>query len=124
MSGQVIWEHYVPCRFERWNVTDQMINLAKTEYVTVAGADGGGKREALKKTGPAASITAFLDAHAPGAQVSPVVALQSMIVWGNFKPDSLFVYHVGYTLSATKMLMCDLLPFLCVSIQCHLRCCV
>jgi hypothetical protein len=52
------------CRFERWNVSDEMINKAKTDYVAVSGPEAAGKREPLKKTGLAASICAFLDAHA------------------------------------------------------------
>jgi hypothetical protein len=94
------------CRFERWNVSDEMINKAKTDYIAVSGPEAAGKREPLKKTGLAASICAFLDAHAPGVQVSPVVALQNMIRWGNFKPDALFCYHVGNTLSGAKTIMC------------------
>jgi hypothetical protein len=94
------------CRFERWNVTDEMINKAKTDYIAVSWPEAAGKREPLRKTGLAASICAFLDAHAPGVQVSPVVALQNMIRWGNFKPDALFCYHVGNTLSGTKTIMC------------------
>jgi hypothetical protein len=49
-----------------------MMNMAKTAYVAVSGPDAAGKREPLKKTGLAASISAFLDAHAPGVQVLPV----------------------------------------------------
>jgi hypothetical protein len=92
-------------RFERWNVTDEMINKAKTNYIAVSGPDAAGKREPLKKTGLAGSISSFLAAHAPGLQVSPVVALQKMIRWGNFKLDGLFCYHVGNTLSGTKTIM-------------------
>jgi hypothetical protein len=81
-------------RFEQWNVTNEMINQAKTDYIAVSGPDAVGKWEPLKKTGLAVSISAFLAASAPGLQVSPVVALQNMIRWGNFKPDGLFCYHV------------------------------
>jgi hypothetical protein len=82
-----------------------MINRAKTEYIAVSGPDAAGKKEPLKKTGLAGSICAFLDAHAPGVQVSPVVAVQNMICWGNFKPDGLFCYDIGNTLSGAKMIM-------------------
>jgi hypothetical protein len=95
------------CRFERWNVTDEMINQAKTDYIAVSGPDAAGKREPLKKTGLAGSISAFLAAHASGLQVSPVVALKNMIRWGNFNPDGLFCYHMGNTLSGAKTIMCD-----------------
>jgi hypothetical protein len=93
-------------RFERWNVTDEMINQAKTDYIAVSGPDAVGKREPLKKTGLAGSISAFLAATAPELQVSPVVALHNMIRWGNFQPDGLFCYHVGNTLSGAKAIMC------------------
>jgi hypothetical protein len=83
-----------------------MINMAKTEYIAVSGPDAAGKKEPLKKTGLAGSISAFLEAHAPGVQVSPVVALQNMIRWGNFKPDGLFCYDIGNTLSGAKTIMC------------------
>ena len=99
---------YNSCRMERWTVTDDMVNAAKTEYVVQsAGADGASKREPLKKTGLATQVSAFLEAHCPGIQVSPVVALQNMITWGQFKPDALFVYSIGNSLSATKMIMYD-----------------
>jgi hypothetical protein len=38
--------------------------------------------------------------------VSSVVALQKMIRWGNFKPDGLFCYDIGNTLSGAKTIMC------------------
>jgi hypothetical protein len=105
-----------------------MINKAKTDYIAVSGPEAAGKREALKKTGLAASISAFLDAHAPGIQVSPVVALQNMIRWGNFKPDGLFCYHIGNTLSGAKTIMCDPVctayPFLLHCPKCALTECV
>ena len=54
------------------------------------------------------SVSSFLQAHAPGVQVSPVVALQNMIAWGNFKPDGLFTYEMGNNLSGLKMMSrCD-----------------
>jgi hypothetical protein len=81
-----------------------MVNRAKTEYIAVLRPDAAGK-EPLKKTRLAASISAFLDAHAPGVQVSSVVALQNMIRWRNFKPDGLFFYDIGNTLSGAKTIM-------------------
>jgi hypothetical protein len=98
------------CRFERWNVTDDMINRAKLDYVSVAGVDSAGKKEQLRKTALAASISSFLHAHAPGVQVSPVVALQNMIRWGNYKPDGLFCYYTGNVLSGAKTIMCVPVP--------------
>jgi hypothetical protein len=74
--------------------------------IAVPGPEAAGERETLKETGIAASICAFLDAHAPGVQVSPVVALQNMIRWRNFEPDAVFCYHVGNTLSGAKTIMC------------------
>jgi hypothetical protein len=85
-----------------------MINKAKTDYIAVSGPDAAGKREPLKKTGLASSISSFLAAHAPGLQVSPVVALQNMIRCGNYKLHGLFAefcYHIGNTLSGTKTII-------------------
>jgi hypothetical protein len=89
-----LFESFIRFRIARYNITDEQLNGARQAYLRVAGP-AGDKKDRLTKTGLAGCVAAFSAAYCANVEVSLVVMLQAMVIWGGYSPDGLFLYKIG-----------------------------
>jgi hypothetical protein len=79
--------------------------VARQAHLRVAGPVGD-KKDRLTKSGLSAAVAAFSHAYCSNVEVSLVVLLQAMLIWGGYTADGLFIYRIGQTMDPFQAASC------------------
>jgi hypothetical protein len=70
------------------------MSSARQVYLRVA----GDKKDKISKAGSGGCVAAFAAAYCANVEVSLVVMLQAMIIWGGYSPGGILMFKIGQTM--------------------------